>query len=84
MEAYDTLVEAINALKKQGYTEDFNLLEDCLECRNGKHKLTPNEFKVDKFFRFEDYMFNMSNFDCSISTTHNIGMSSSAIRKTLN
>jgi hypothetical protein len=51
MENYDTLTEAINALKAQGYTEDFNLLHNCLEC--GKGKLEPSEFKVDKFFRFD-------------------------------
>jgi hypothetical protein len=51
MESYDTLTEAINALKEQGYTEDFNLLHNCLEC--GQGKLKPGEFKVDKFFRFE-------------------------------
>lgn len=53
MESYDTLVEAINALRKQGYTEDFNLQENCLECISGKQQLAPNEFEIDKFFRFE-------------------------------
>ena len=34
MKSYNNLVEGINDLKKQGYTEDFNLKENCLECRN--------------------------------------------------
>ena len=54
MEAYDTLTEAINALRKQGYTEDFNLKENCLECNNKNVNFSPKEFHVDKFFRFED------------------------------
>ena len=39
METYETLTEGINALKKQGYTEDFNLKQNCLEDKDGKHKL---------------------------------------------
>jgi hypothetical protein len=33
--------------------EDFNLQQNCLECRNGQFKVFTDEFKVDKFFRFE-------------------------------
>lgn len=53
MEHYDNLVLAIKALKEQGYTEDFNLKENCLECRNGAYKVFHNDFEVDKYFRFE-------------------------------
>lgn len=53
MESYNSLIEAINGLKAQGYTEDFNLKENCIHCSNGKYQLAPDEFKVDKFFRFE-------------------------------
>lgn len=53
MESYDTMTEAINGLRKQGYTEDFNLLEDCLSCRNGQFRVFADEFMVDKYFRFE-------------------------------
>ncbi|MBS1635334.1 MAG: phosphoribosylpyrophosphate synthetase [Bacteroidetes bacterium] len=53
METYNTLSEAIQALKKQGYSLDFNLKETCLECSEGKHKLTHEDFVVDKFFRFD-------------------------------
>jgi len=53
-ESYDTLVEAIQNLRKQGYVEDFNLKQNCIECRNGEFKILHNEFEIDKFFRFED------------------------------
>ena len=53
MESYTSLVEAINGLKAQGYTEDFNLKGDYLDCNNGKYQLSPDDFKVDKVFRFE-------------------------------
>lgn len=53
MESFDTLVEGINELKKQGYTEDFNLRKNCIECRNGQYKIFHNEFEINKFFRFE-------------------------------
>jgi hypothetical protein len=53
MESYTTLVDAINGLKKQGYTEDFNIKENCIDCRDGKYQLSPDDFKVDNVFRFE-------------------------------
>jgi hypothetical protein len=53
MKSYVTLSETLNDLRKEGYTEDFNLLQDCLECRNGQYKVFSNEFKVDKYYRFE-------------------------------
>jgi hypothetical protein len=52
VEQYDTLVEAINALRSQGYTEDFNLQNHCLECRLGEIQLFPHDFEIDKLFRF--------------------------------
>lgn len=54
MENYDNILEALNSLQKQGYVEDFNLKEECLECRNGQYKVFHNEFEIDKYFRFED------------------------------
>ncbi len=49
----ESLTEVINELKKQGYLEDFNLQQNSLECRNGRFKVFADEFKVDKFYRFE-------------------------------
>ncbi len=51
MEQYATLVEALNGLRKEGYTEDFNLLENCLDA--GQFKIFHDEFEVDKYFRFD-------------------------------
>jgi hypothetical protein len=50
---YSNLTEAIEGLRKEGYTEDFNLLEHCIECRNGEYKIFHDEFVVDKYFRFD-------------------------------
>ncbi|MBN8570744.1 MAG: phosphoribosylpyrophosphate synthetase [Ignavibacteria bacterium] len=48
-----TLTETLNILKSEGYTEDFNLSNDCIDCNSNKLKIFPSEFKVDKYFRFE-------------------------------
>lgn len=53
MENYNTLLEAINGLRQQGYTEDFNLHPEWLECQNGAYQIGPEDFAVDQFFRFE-------------------------------
>jgi len=52
IEQYDTLIEAINELRGQGYTEDFNLHNHFLECSLKEIQLFPNEFEIDKVFRF--------------------------------
>lgn len=54
MENYENLVDGINGLRKEGYTEDFNLRQNCIECRNGEFKIFHDEFQIDKFFRFDD------------------------------
>jgi hypothetical protein len=53
MNSDTTLSETMNQLRKEGYTEDFNLHQNCLECQNGEFKIFADEFKVDKYFRFE-------------------------------
>src|SRR3954466_11920991 len=53
MENYDTLFDAINGLRQQGYTEDFNLDKDRIECREGELRLAHDEFVIDKSFRFD-------------------------------
>lgn len=54
MEMYRNLVEAIEGLRAQGYTEDFNLLQDCIECSARDFRLFHHEFQIDKFFRFDE------------------------------
>ena len=51
-EQYDTLLQAMEALRKQGYTEDFNLKANCLDCRDNTIQLHPDDFDIDKVFRF--------------------------------
>ncbi|OYX19328.1 MAG: hypothetical protein B7Z16_07850 [Algoriphagus sp. 32-45-6] len=52
MENYEpTLVETLEKLRKEGYTEDFNIRFDSLICRDVC--LMPNQFEVDRTFRFE-------------------------------
>lgn len=53
MTRYTTLSQKMNELREEGYTEDFNLQQNCIECRNGDFKVFTDEFKVDKYFRFE-------------------------------
>lgn len=53
MQQPDTITETIAALRSEGYTEDFNLRQDCLECSNGQFRIFHDEFKVDDFYRFE-------------------------------
>jgi hypothetical protein len=53
MQQYSNLVEAINGLRKEGYTEDFNLEEQCISCRDGQFKIFHDEFMIDKYFRFD-------------------------------
>ena len=52
VEHYDTLTAAITSLRQQGYVEDFNLRTNFVECRKGEIQLMPNEFEIDKIFRF--------------------------------
>jgi len=56
---YDTMVEAIEDLRKRGYTEDFDLHPHCVHCAANELELHPEDFQVDEFYRFE----GMSNPD---------------------
>ena len=53
MSTMNTVSEIIDKLKAEGYTEDFNLKESCLECKGNYLQLFPGEFVVDKHYRFE-------------------------------
>lgn len=54
MESYDTLSEAMTALREQGYTQDFNLKGDRVVCSTGKYNMLHHEFVIDKSFRFDE------------------------------
>jgi hypothetical protein len=53
MENSVSLSGTINQLRAEGYTEDFNLQQQCIECRSGQYRIFHDEFVVDKFYRFE-------------------------------
>jgi hypothetical protein len=53
MEYMATVSEVINNLKKEGYTVDFNLKENGLECSGNYLIIFPDEFVIDKSYRFE-------------------------------
>ena len=53
MQVYENLVDAINGLKLRGYTTDFNLAFDALECKNSGTCLSPDEFEIVEHYRFE-------------------------------
>ncbi len=51
MYTYDTLSEAVNGLRKRGFSVDFNLRENCLVCQGNKFDV--NDFEIVEFHRFE-------------------------------
>src|SRR4051812_21087799 len=53
MNAYTTVIDALNGLKEEGYNLDFNLRPDCILCEAPNIQLYPADFVVDKFYRFE-------------------------------
>jgi len=53
MENYDTVVAALNGLKAEGYTHDFNIEFDKIKCHESNVCLNPGEFEITKTFRFE-------------------------------
>ncbi len=53
MNSMTTLSEVTNLLRERGYTIDFNLKNNCLECSGNYLQIFPGEFIVDKHYRFE-------------------------------
>lgn len=51
MISYDTVSEAVNDLRKRGFTIDFNLKENCLVCHDDKFDV--NDFEIVEVYRFE-------------------------------
>jgi len=54
MAVYSSMLEAIEGLRKRGYTEDFNLKWNGLDCSNGQCDILHDEFEIDEFHRFEE------------------------------
>lgn len=51
---FNNLVEAVAALSKDGYTEDFKVLNDGFFCPGKKQSFRPEELVVDAVYRFEE------------------------------
>ena len=50
---FDTLSEAVNALTKAGYEEQFKAEENRIIGLNSKKEYKPDELKIYKVFRFD-------------------------------
>ena len=48
---YATVSEAINELRKKGFTVDFNLEVNCIVCH--PEKFNPEDFKIVDVYRYE-------------------------------
>jgi hypothetical protein len=53
MEEMSIVSEVINKLRQDGYVEDFNLQQNCLQCSNAHYSVFHDEFVIDKVYRFE-------------------------------
>lgn len=50
---YDTLLDAVNDLKKRGFTYDFTEQKNKLFCSAKQCDFNPEEFEIVEFYRFE-------------------------------
>jgi hypothetical protein len=53
MPVYDTVTEALKQLKLRGFTTDFNLAFDKINCSKTSACLSPAEFEIVEHYRFE-------------------------------
>jgi hypothetical protein len=53
MPVYENLVDAVNDLKQRGFTTDFSLAFDTLQCKQTGIQLSPAEFEIVEHHRFE-------------------------------
>ncbi|MFI5211947.1 MAG: phosphoribosylpyrophosphate synthetase [Ignavibacteria bacterium] len=53
MYSYETVTEALNDLKMRGFTADFNIQSNAIECRELNLQLHPADFEIVEFYRFE-------------------------------
>lgn len=51
MYVYDTVTEALEGLRKRGFTLDFNLAENCLICQGNRFDV--RDFEISECYRFE-------------------------------
>ena len=53
MKNYSSLSDATDDLKRRGYDEDLNLKPNCIECPSHNLHFSPEDFRIDEFYRFE-------------------------------
>ena len=53
MKYYNTSLEALIDLKDRGYTSDFSIQSSCIYCPGLDLRLSPGEFSIDEYYRFE-------------------------------
>jgi quercetin dioxygenase-like cupin family protein len=53
MDTMTTISEVLNHLQAEGYTTDFNLNDNCLICHGNSLRIHPDDFVIDKHYRFE-------------------------------
>lgn len=54
MKNYESLIDALDDLRKRGYEADFATQTVCLYCGDLDIRLDPEDFHVDEVYRFED------------------------------
>lgn len=53
MKNYESLVDALDDLRKRGYEADFEPQSNCLYCSSLDLRLNEEEFQIDEVYRFE-------------------------------
>ena len=53
MKSYESMIDALDDLKKRGYEADFETSTDCLYCGDLDIRLNPEQFHVDELYRFD-------------------------------
>lgn len=53
MKSYDTVSEAVDDLIKRGFTHDFRICSEGIECLMLEIKLHPEHFEIIELYRFE-------------------------------
>ncbi|NCI50160.1 phosphoribosylpyrophosphate synthetase [Sediminibacterium roseum] len=53
MHVYENLVDALKDLKNRGFTTDFNIAFDNIQCQASGVCLSPSQFEIVEHYRFE-------------------------------
>ena len=54
MGKYASLFFAVKKKKKKGYTYNFNMKEECIECQENQCQLQPEDFEIEEKHRFQE------------------------------